>query len=52
MDSVWLLLGVVVLGATLLDVFLTALNFDEAGFIAGPHLRTAPPMTAPRAGGR
>ena len=31
MDTVWLLLGVVVLGATLLDVFLTALGFGGSG---------------------
>ncbi|NPC96664.1 FUSC family protein [Nocardioides sp. zg-DK7169] len=35
MEDFWLLLGIVVLAATLLDLFLTALNFDEAGFIAG-----------------
>lgn len=29
-------LGIAILGVTLLDVFLTALNYDEAGFIAGP----------------
>lgn len=29
-------LGIVILVATLADVFLTALNYDEAGFIAGP----------------
>ncbi len=34
METVWLALGVLVLGATLLDVFLTALNYDEAGFLA------------------
>ncbi|MCM0641321.1 FUSC family protein [Cellulomonas wangsupingiae] len=39
MDTVWLLLGIVVLGATLLDVFLTALNYDESGFLAGPVMR-------------
>ncbi|WP_122817842.1 FUSC family protein [Nocardioides pantholopis] len=39
MDSVWLVLGIVVLLATLLDVFLTALNYDEAGFLAGPVAR-------------
>lgn len=31
-----MVLGIVVLGATLIDVFLTALNYDESGFIAGP----------------
>ncbi len=36
METVWLVLGIVVLGLTLLDVFLTALNYDESGFIAGP----------------
>ncbi|QCX27828.1 FUSC family protein [Nocardioides jishulii] len=35
MDSLWLLLGVGVLAATLADVFLSALNFDESGFLAG-----------------
>ncbi|MCC2322999.1 FUSC family protein [Cellulomonas xiejunii] len=39
MDTVWWLLGVVVLLATLADVFLTALNYDEAGFLAGPFSR-------------
>ncbi len=33
MDSLWLLLGIVVLASTLIDVFLTALNFDESGFL-------------------
>jgi len=33
-DAVWVSLGVVVLGLTLLDVFLTALDYDEAGFLA------------------
>ncbi|MEK8225319.1 hypothetical protein NKG05_03075 [Oerskovia sp. M15] len=36
METVWLVLGIVILALTLLDVFLTALNYDEAGFIAGP----------------
>ena len=35
MDTVWLVTGVVVLGAVLLDIFLTALNYDEAGFLSG-----------------
>ncbi|KRA23018.1 hypothetical protein ASD65_00215 [Microbacterium sp. Root61] len=35
MDAVWVGLGIAVLGLTLLDVFLTALNYDEAGFFAG-----------------
>ncbi|WP_167006591.1 FUSC family protein [Mumia sp. ZJ430] len=35
MEAIWFVLGVVVLTATLLDVFLTALNYDEAGFISG-----------------
>ena len=39
MDVVWLLLGVVVLVGTLLDVFLTALNYDESGFLAAPVTR-------------
>ncbi len=34
-ESLWLILGILVLGAVLLDVFLTALDYDEAGFIAG-----------------
>jgi len=33
--TVWWVLGIVVLGATLLDVFLTALNYDESGFLSG-----------------
>ncbi|GAA1399886.1 FUSC family protein [Oerskovia paurometabola] len=36
METVWLVLGIVILALTLLDVFLTALNYDESGFIAGP----------------
>ena len=36
METVWLVLGIVILGLVLLDVFLTALNYDESGFIAGP----------------
>lgn len=36
METVWLVLGIVILSLTLLDVFLTALNYDESGFIAGP----------------
>ncbi len=39
MDVVWLVLGVVVLLGTLLDVFLTALNYDESGFLAAPLTR-------------
>ncbi|WP_182111351.1 MULTISPECIES: FUSC family protein [unclassified Actinotalea] len=35
METIWLVLGVVVLAATLVDVFLTALNYDEAGYLAG-----------------
>lgn len=31
-----MVLGIIILVATLVDVFLTALNYDEAGFIAGP----------------
>lgn len=34
-DAVWVGLGILVLVLTLLDVFLTALNYDEAGFFAG-----------------
>lgn len=34
-ETVWVALGIVVLGATLLDVFLTALNYDESGFVSG-----------------
>lgn len=35
MDGVWIVVGTVVLLGTLLDVFLTALDYDEAGFLAG-----------------
>lgn len=35
MDALWVGLGIAVLLLTLLDVFLTALNYDEAGFLAG-----------------
>ncbi|MCR2812521.1 FUSC family protein [Microbacterium sp. zg.Y1090] len=31
MEVVWIVLGIVVLAATLLDVFLSVLNYDEAG---------------------
>jgi hypothetical protein len=34
MDAFWVALGIVVLGTGLVDVFLTALNYDGAGFIA------------------
>ena len=34
MSALWAALGVGVLGVGLLDVFLTALNYDEAGFLA------------------
>lgn len=34
LSSFWVALGIVVLIAGLLDVFLTALNYDEAGFLA------------------
>jgi hypothetical protein len=34
MDAYWVILGIVVLGLGLVDVFLTALNYDESGFIA------------------
>jgi uncharacterized membrane protein YccC len=34
-DTFWIGLGVAILALTLLDVFLTALNYDEAGFLAG-----------------
>ena len=34
MSAFWAVLGVAVLGVGLLDVFLTALNYDEAGFLA------------------
>jgi hypothetical protein len=34
MPALWAALGVLVLGVGLLDVFLTALNYDEAGFLA------------------
>ncbi len=36
MDAVWVGLGIVILLLGLLDVFLTALNYDETGFLAGP----------------
>ncbi|WP_262851042.1 FUSC family protein [Mumia quercus] len=39
MDIVWIALGAVILGATLLDVFLTALNYDEAGIFSGAATR-------------
>ncbi|AWB86141.1 FUSC family protein [Mycetocola zhujimingii] len=35
MDALWIGLGFVVLAVTLVDVFLSALNYDEAGFVAG-----------------
>ena len=35
----WLLAGIALLGVTLLDVLLTALNVDEAGFVAGQLTR-------------
>ncbi|MGH7097043.1 MAG: FUSC family protein [Stellaceae bacterium] len=34
MHAFWVALGIVVLGLGLLDLFLTALNYDEAGFLA------------------
>lgn len=34
MHAFWVALGIVVLALGLLDVFLTALNYDEAGFLA------------------
>ena len=34
MPALWVTLGVLVLGIGLLDVFLTALNYDESGFLA------------------
>ncbi|MBC2933073.1 FUSC family protein [Nocardioides sp. zg-1228] len=39
METVWLVLGAAVLAATLADVFLTVLNYDEAGFLSGPVAR-------------
>jgi hypothetical protein len=36
MGWIWVALGVIVLVAALVDVFLTSLNYDEAGFIAAP----------------
>ncbi|MFC4555110.1 FUSC family protein [Georgenia faecalis] len=39
MDTLWLILGMIVLLGTLLDVFLTALNYDESGYLAGPVAR-------------
>ncbi|MFG2409865.1 FUSC family protein [Streptomyces brevispora] len=32
----WITLGIVVLGVGLVDLFLTSLNYDEAGFLATP----------------
>jgi hypothetical protein len=34
MHAFWAVLGIVVLGLGLVDVFLTALNYDESGFLA------------------
>jgi len=34
MSALWAAFGVLVLGVGLLDVFVTALNYDEAGFLA------------------
>ena len=34
MGAFWAVLGIVVLAAGFLDVFLTALNYDESGFLA------------------
>lgn len=34
MHAFWVILGIVVLGIAFLDVFLTALNYDESGFFA------------------
>ena len=39
MDTVWVLLGVVVLGATLLDAFVTALGFGGSGVLSGVLMR-------------
>jgi hypothetical protein len=36
MHALWAILGIAVLGVGLIDVFLTALNYDESGFIATP----------------
>ena len=36
MESLWLTLGIIILVVTLADVFLSALNFDESGFLTGP----------------
>ncbi|WP_328917524.1 MULTISPECIES: potassium channel family protein [unclassified Streptomyces] len=36
MAGFWIALGVVVLGVGLVDLFLTSLNYDEAGFLATP----------------
>lgn len=35
METLWVTVGIVILALTLIDVFLTALNYDEAGFLAG-----------------
>jgi hypothetical protein len=34
-DALWVGLGIAILVLTLVDIFLTALNYDEAGFLAG-----------------
>jgi uncharacterized membrane protein YccC len=34
MEAFWLILGIIVLAVGLLDLFLTALGYDEAGFLA------------------
>jgi hypothetical protein len=36
MHALWVALGIIILGLGLLDLFLTALNYDEAGFLATP----------------
>ncbi|MEU2600514.1 FUSC family protein [Streptomyces hirsutus] len=36
MAAFWIALGIVVLGAGLVDLFLTSLDYDEAGFLATP----------------
>ena len=36
MQILWVTLGIIVLAATLLDLFLAALNYDESGFLSAP----------------
>lgn len=36
MHAFWIILGIVVLGAGFIDLFLTALNYDDSGFLVTP----------------